>query len=87
MDMLGSKNHKSTPLNDGDGTASACNTALGETCKALKAISFYPEDHPLREKILHGAYQAMMNLAKEGVVSLIVQRSGFSLADQEAAVS
>jgi HEAT repeat protein len=86
MDMPGSKKHKAIPLKDGDGTASACNTALGETCKALKAISFYPENHPLREKILHGAYQAMMNLAKEGRVSLIVQRNGFSFAGQEAAV-
>lgn len=66
--------------------ASACNMALGETCKALKAISFYPENHPLRERILHGAYQAMMNLAKEGRVSLIVQRNGFSLAGLEAAI-
>ena len=84
--MPESKKHKVTPLKYGDGTASACNTALGETCKALKAISFYPGNHPLREKVLHGAYQAMANLAKEGRVSMIVQRNGLFFAGQEAAV-
>lgn len=84
--MPGSKKHTATPLKGGGGTASACNTALGETCKALKAISFYPENHPLREKILQGAYQAIMNLAKEGRVSLIVKRNGFSFTGLEAAV-
>ena len=84
--MPGSKKHTATPLKDGNGTASACNTALGETCKALKAVSFYPENHPLRERILHEAYQAMMNLVKEGRVSLTVQRNGFSFAGQGAAV-
>ena len=75
-----------TPHKAGDGTASACNEALTETYKALKAITFYPENHPLREKILYNAYQAMLNLMKKDRLSLIVQRNSLSIADQEAVI-
>ena len=71
---------------DGDAIASAGKTALAETCKALKAISFYPENHPLRKKLLQGAYQAMATLAQAGGVSLLVQRNGLSFADQPAVI-
>ena len=84
--MPANKKHKITPRKDGDGTAPACNAALAETYKALKAITFYPENHPLREKILHRAYQAMVNLMKGGGVSLIVQRNGLAFADQEVVI-
>ncbi len=84
--MPENKKHTITPLKDGGGTAPACNAALAETYKALKAITFYPENHPLREKILHRAYQAMVTLMKEGGVSLIVQRNGLSFADQAVVI-
>jgi HEAT repeat protein len=60
--------------------------ALTETYKALKSITFYPENHPLREKILQKAYQAMVNLMKNGRVSVIVQRNGLSIADHEVVI-
>ena len=75
-----------TPHKAGDGTASACNEALTETYKALKAITFYPENHPLREKILYNAYQAMLKIIKKDRLSLIVQRNSLSIADQEAVI-
>lgn len=62
----------------------ACQKALAEICKALKAISFYPEKHPLREQLLQNAHQAISNLTQTGTVSLIVQRNGFAFADQQA---
>jgi HEAT repeat protein len=80
------KKSQAKPPEDSGGTASACQKALAETCKALKAFSFYPENHPLREQLLHGAYQAISNLTKNGRVSLTVQRNGFSFADQHAAL-
>jgi hypothetical protein len=86
MDMPPNNKHKITPPKDGDGTAPACNAALAETYKALKAITFYPENHPLREKILFRAYQAIVNLMKERGVSLIVQRNGLSFADRQVAL-
>lgn len=85
MDMAEATKNKLTLLKISDVTASSSTSALAETCKALKAISFYPENHPLREKLLQGAYQAVANLTKEGTVSLIVQRNGLSFADQQAA--
>jgi HEAT repeat protein len=67
----------------GDAMTMRYSEALAETCKALKAITFYPPNHPLREKILHNAYQAMADLLKQDGVSLIVQRNGLSLANHE----
>jgi len=75
-----------TTLEDSDRTAFACQKALSETCKALKAFSFYPENHPLRQQILHAAHQAIASLARSGRVSLIVQRSGFAFADLQVAI-
>ena len=84
--MLENKKNKVAPLQHGDATTQTCQKALAETCKALKAFSFYPEGHPLREQLLQRAYQSVTNLAKEGRVSLVVQRDGFSFADQQAAI-
>lgn len=80
------KTNNLTPPAPRHETASACQEALGKTCKALKAFSFYPKDHPLREQLLHGAYQAMANLTEQGSISLIVQRNGFTFADREVAL-
>jgi hypothetical protein len=86
MNVTENNNHSITPHKAGDEMTSACNEALTETYKALKAITFYPENHPLREKILYNAYQAMLNLVKKGRLSLIVQRNSLSIADQEAVI-
>jgi HEAT repeat protein len=91
--MIASKTHKpalspgdqdGTPAACQNPTASTCQKALAEICKALKAISFYPEKHPLREQLLQNAFQAIAGLTQTGTVSLIVQRNGFSFADQKA---
>ena len=75
-----------TPPTQDNGAAQACNTALAELHKALKALTFYPEKHPLREDILHKAYQVTARLAKGGGLSLIVRRNGLSFADRDIVV-
>jgi hypothetical protein len=69
-----------------NGAAQACNSALAELHKALKALTFYPEKHPLREEILHKAYQVTVNVAKGCGFSLIVRRNGISFADRDIVV-
>jgi len=78
--------NNAAPVEDSAETASICQKALSETCKALKAFSFYPENHPLREQLLRAAYHAVANLTKAGRVSLIVQRNGFAFADRQGAL-
>ncbi len=84
--MPGSKDQKTTPMKDPDGTAPMCNAALAELHRGLKAIAFYPENHPLRDEILNRAFLAMASLMQGGGVSLIVQRNGLSFADREVVV-
>jgi hypothetical protein len=86
MNVTENNKHSITFLKAGDGTSLAFNEALTETYKALKAVTFYPENHPLREIILYNAYQAMFNLLKKEGLSLIVQRNGLSIADQEVVI-
>jgi HEAT repeats len=85
MDMPASENHTPAPL-DGDGAVPAGSAALAEINKALKAIAFYPEGHPLREKILQKAYQTLVSLVKDGGLSLVVQRNGLSIGDRKGAL-
>jgi HEAT repeat protein len=63
--------------------ATAYNAALGEIQKSLKAMTFYPDKHPLREEILAKAYQSVVSIAREGALSLIVRRNGISFADRD----
>ncbi len=84
--MAGSRDHNVSPVKDADATTQACNAALTEFQRGLKAITFYPESHPLREEILSRAYHALVTLMKEGGVSLIAQRSGLSFADREVPI-
>jgi len=62
-------------------TAAAYRTALAATYKALKAYTFYPEGHPLRDRILAGAHQVLAGAAKAGALSVLVSRNGFICAD------
>lgn len=80
------KDHKVSPQKNPDGATVMCNAALGEFQRGLKAITFYPENHPLRGEILNKAFQSMVSLMKDGGVSLIVQRNAISFADREVAV-
>jgi len=57
--------------------------ALAELHKALKALAFYPESHPLREEILKRAFQSIKGLMKESGLSLVVHRNGLSFADRD----
>lgn len=73
-------------LEDSDDLGLACQKALAETSKALKAFSFYPDNHPLRKQILDSAYQTVTNITRGGSVSLIVQRGGFAIAGRQDAI-
>jgi hypothetical protein len=75
-----------TPPTQDNGAARACNNALAELHKALKALTFYPERHPLRGEILQKAYQVAVNVAKGVGLSLIVRRNGLSFADRDIVV-
>lgn len=66
--------------------AQAFNSALTELQKSLKAMTFYPERHPLREEILSKAYRAITSPAKGRNLSIIVRRNGISFADHDVAV-
>ena len=81
-----SKDQIVSPLKNPDGMSAKCNAALAEFHRGLKAISFYPENHPLREEILNRAFQAVVSLMSGGGVSLIAQRNGLSFADREVTV-
>jgi len=71
---------------ESDDLAAACGSALAEMAKALKAFSFYPASHPLRDRIIHGAFQCVESFLRDGGVSLVVQRNGFRIAGHEVAV-
>jgi HEAT repeat protein len=66
-----------------NGTSQDYNAALAEFYKALKALTFYPENHPLRNDIIHKAHQVMTNLLNEGALALIVRRNGLSFLNRE----
>jgi len=61
--------------------AAAVRTALAAIYKALKAYTFYPEGHPLRERILASAHQGLIAATKDGPLSVVVTRTGFSFPD------
>ncbi|HTP66639.1 MAG TPA: HEAT repeat domain-containing protein [Geobacteraceae bacterium] len=84
--MPGSRDRKTGLPNEGDGSAQACNAALAEIHRGLKAITFYPEGHPLRKEILSRAYNSLVGLMQEAGVSLIAQRNALSFADREVPV-
>ena len=44
------------------GCSRGAGMALAELYKALKALAFYPESHPLREEILQRAFQAIQGV-------------------------
>jgi len=59
---------------------------LADLYKALKAIGFYPHDHPLREEILRTAHKSLQSLLAEKELLLVITRSGFSSIDGDAFV-
>jgi len=83
MEMPERKNTKGSVPKSEDGVLKGSGIALAEIYKALKAISFYPESHPLRGEILQRAFQALRGLMLESGLSLVVHRSGVSFLDRE----
>ncbi len=52
--------------------------AVAEICKALKASSFYPENHPLRIDIIDRAYKILMETVNGRDLSLVITLNGLS---------
>jgi hypothetical protein len=84
--MSQTKNINVPQPRENEDALSAFKAALAVTYKALKAFSFYPEGHPLRERILLGAFQAMSAAAQDGMLSLVVHRNGFSFPDHNPGI-
>lgn len=77
------KNSNKPVATSDDGMPKGSGMSLAELHKALKALAFYPESHPLRQEILQRAYQSIKGLMIEGGLSLVVHRSGLSFADRD----
>jgi len=60
-----------------DDAAQSMGTHLADLHKALKALSFYPQGHPLRVENLSAAHRSMMSLAAGKELVLQVTRKGF----------
>jgi HEAT repeat protein len=80
MEMPASTDNKVRPLKGDNRMANNVATALGDLFKGIKALSFYPEGHPLRHEILQRAFQAVRSLMNGEALCLIVHRNGLSLA-------
>ncbi|RQW89403.1 MAG: hypothetical protein EHM79_03415 [Geobacter sp.] len=83
MKMPERKNTKGSVPKSEDGVLKGSGIALAEIYKALKAITFYPESHPLRGEIFQRSFQAIRGLMLESGLSLGVHRSGVSFLDRE----
>jgi HEAT repeat protein len=81
--MPATTDHKVRSLKGDNRAANAVGTALGDIFKGIKALSFYPEGHPLRREILQRAYQAVVSLMNGESLCIIVHRNGLSLAGRE----
>jgi hypothetical protein len=86
MEMPKKNDKKGLPSKTDDRVLKGSGIALAELYKALKALSFYPESHPLREEILLRAFQALSGLMLGNGLSLIVHRTGLSFADRDASI-
>lgn len=84
--MPGRKEMKKPAKKAEEGVLKGSGASLAELYKALKALTFYPEGHPLREEILNRSYQAVRGLMLGTGLSLVVHRSGLSFADREGGI-
>jgi HEAT repeat protein len=86
MEMPEQKAHKHRQAADDDRSAQESGSALSEVYKALKALTFYPERHPLREEILHRAYRALLQMMQGTHLHLLVHRNGLSIANRDSGI-
>ena len=84
--MPDKKDHRMPPIKGDDQAARESASALAELYKALKAITFYPASHPLRDEILHRAHQAMTKLMEGERLTLAVHRNGLFLDGRDGGV-
>jgi HEAT repeat protein len=56
--------------------------ALNALAKAMKALNFYPPEHPQREECLSVAFAHLVNLVRDDELILLWSRDGCTVADQ-----
>jgi len=84
--MTDKKEHRGSLLTGDDRAAQERAASLAEFYKALRAVVFYPDSHPLREEILRRAFQATTRLMGGGRLTVAVHRNGLSLEGLEGGV-
>ncbi len=61
-----------------DESAHRCGNALADMYKAMKAISFYPKGHPLRNETQKHAYSTLLSVMNGEELFLVITRNGFT---------
>lgn len=84
--MPGRPSRETQPLKGDDRVARERGAALAEFYKAFKAVTFYPEGHPLRDEILLRAHQALTALMAGDRLTLAAHRNGLVLEGLEGGV-
>jgi len=69
-------------LNNGQDENALLDAALHALAKAIKALNFYPPEHPLREETLSAAFIQLNCLVREEELILLWSRDGCAVADQ-----
>jgi len=69
------------PNNEQDEIA-LLDAALHALAKAMKALNFYPPEHPLREETLAAAFSQLASLVREEELILLWSRDGCTVADR-----
>lgn len=74
------RNHQNkSPLKRDAASAGEGSMVLVDVYKALKALAFYPDGHPLRDEMPGRAFRALMSLMKGEAFSLVVGRGGLKV--------
>lgn len=86
MEMPDKNAHRGSQLKGDERAAQERAASLAEFYKALKAITFYPVGHPLREEILRRAFNSVTRLMGETGLTVTVHRNGLSLAGLDGGI-
>jgi HEAT repeat protein len=69
-------------LNNDQDENALLDAALNALAKAMKAMSFYPQDHPQREESLNAAFTQLAALVRDNELVLLWSRDACTVADR-----
>ena len=75
---------QSIKLNNDQDENALLDAALNALAKAMKALNFYPPEHPQREECLSAAFGQLVNLVRDDELILLWSRDGCTVADRAA---